>query len=82
LEKLNLIKQNGIEIDLIRDYELHFATRKAKIIMQTCAHVSGAAYFYDPKRFSEETLNLKKKVNNSNNSNNLKSYHLKIISIL
>ena len=58
-----MIKLNGIEIDLIRDYELHFATRKAKIIMQTCAHVSGAAYFYDPKKFSEESLNLKKKVN-------------------
>ena len=40
----------SIQIEALRDFELTPGTRRPKIIMQTCAHVSGAAYFYDPKK--------------------------------
>lgn len=46
-----LAKENSnIEIELIKDYELQPGTRRARVVMQTCAHVSGAAFYYDPKK--------------------------------
>ena len=32
-------------------------TRRAKIVMQTCSHVSGAAYFYDQKQIDNDLIN-------------------------
>jgi methylmalonic aciduria homocystinuria type C protein len=58
-------KFNGISIDLINDYDMTPGTRRAKIVMQTCAHISGAAYFYDKKliaSFPNETEEIKNKV--------------------
>ena len=52
---------SGVEIDVIKDYEMIPGARRAKIIMQTCAHVSGAAYFYDKKLIPvDEKKNLQK----------------------
>lgn len=45
-QSLNHKGGNLIEIKCIKDYEMEAATRRAKIVMQTCAHVSGAAYYY------------------------------------
>ncbi|CAF0716922.1 unnamed protein product [Brachionus calyciflorus] len=45
------------EIDVIKDFEMMPGNRRPKIIMQTCAHVSGAAYFYDPKKIENDRLN-------------------------
>ena len=46
-----MAKENSnIEIELIKDYELQPGTRRARVVMQTCAHVSGAAFYYDPKK--------------------------------
>lgn len=38
---------------MIKDYDIAPDTRRPKIVMQTCAHVSGAAYYYDPKKHCE-----------------------------
>ena len=52
---------SGVDIDVIKDYEMIPGARRAKIIMQTCAHVSGAAYFYDKKLIPvDEKKNLHK----------------------
>ncbi|EYC08440.1 hypothetical protein Y032_0066g3765 [Ancylostoma ceylanicum] len=37
----------SVEYELLHDYSL-WANRKPKILMQTCGHVSGAAFFYQP----------------------------------
>lgn len=50
-----MLEVNGldkVEIDVIKDYEVSPATRRARIIMQTCAHISGAAHYYDSKNSS------------------------------
>lgn len=54
--KINDIE--NVEIDAIKDYEISPGSRKARIIMQTCAHVSGAACYYDSK--SVDTSKIKK----------------------
>jgi cyanocobalamin reductase (cyanide-eliminating) / alkylcobalamin dealkylase len=41
----NTLNSNGFDTEMIQDYELT-PTRRAKILLQTCAHISGAAYFY------------------------------------
>jgi hypothetical protein len=41
-----------IEIDLIKDFEM--IQRRAKILMQTACHVSGAAYLYDKNLIQEK----------------------------
>lgn len=46
-----MIKSSDIEVEIIKDNEIAPDTRRPKIVMQTCAHVSGAAYFYDPKKY-------------------------------
>lgn len=46
-----------MDIELIKDYEMMPGQRRPKIVMQTCAHISGAAYFYDPKRIENDLLN-------------------------
>ncbi len=56
--------ENGIEsirIKVVKDYEIEPATRRAKIVMQTCAHISGAAYFYNQNLIKDSQL--KEKVN-------------------
>ena len=53
-----------IEIEIIKDHEM--IQRRAKILMQTCAHISGAGYFYDKKILKNSLcndLNNNKKVN-------------------
>ncbi|RNA42486.1 methylmalonic aciduria and homocystinuria type C -like protein [Brachionus plicatilis] len=47
----------AMDVDVIKDYEMMPGSRRPKIIMQTCAHVSGAAYFYDPKNFDYDLVN-------------------------
>lgn len=51
-----LEKWFSMEIDVVKDYEMVPGTRRPKIVMQTCAHVSGAAYFYDPKSFDHNLI--------------------------
>jgi hypothetical protein len=41
-----------IEIDLIKDFEM--IQRRAKILMQTVCHISGAAYLYDKNLIHEK----------------------------
>lgn len=45
-----------MEINVIKDYEMVPGSCRPKIVMQTCAHVSGAAYFYDPKKFDNNLI--------------------------
>jgi hypothetical protein len=45
---------DDISIETINDYDIDPGTRRARIVMQTCAHISGAAYFYDPKKYQNE----------------------------
>lgn len=45
-----------MEVDVIKDYEMVPGSRRPKIIMQTCAHVSGAAHFYDPKNYDNHLI--------------------------
>ena len=40
-----ILKDNNYDSDKIQDYEL-MPTRRAKILLQTVSHVSGAAFFY------------------------------------
>jgi len=45
----DIFRENGdeeYEIKIYKDYEIEPATRRAKILMQTCGHISGAAYYY------------------------------------
>jgi hypothetical protein len=46
--KKKILTEKKYEVDSIQDYEMT-ATRRAKILLQTCAHASGAAYFYQKK---------------------------------
>ncbi|XP_077306915.1 cyanocobalamin reductase / alkylcobalamin dealkylase isoform X2 [Lithobates pipiens] len=41
------------QVDIIYDYELH-PNRRPKVLMQTAAHVSGAAYYYQRKDVPED----------------------------
>lgn len=41
----SILNSNSFDTEMIQDYELT-PTRRAKILLQTCAHISGAAYFY------------------------------------
>lgn len=41
------------QVDVIYDYELH-PNRRPKVLMQTAAHVSGAAYYYQRKDVPED----------------------------
>ena len=50
----------NIEITTIKDYETEPATRRAKIVMQTVAHISGAAYYYSQNLIPDCELNNKK----------------------
>lgn len=43
------------EIDVIHDFEIQMPSRRPKILMQTVAHVSGAAYYYKEKSDRSET---------------------------
>jgi hypothetical protein len=53
---------DNTEILAIKDHELDPRTRRAKIVMQTCAHISGAAYFYNANLLGEKVSEIKKKV--------------------
>lgn len=57
-----MLKSSDIQVEMIKDNEIAPDTRRAKIVMQTCAHVSGAAYFYDPKKYCSN-LNIPVKSN-------------------
>ncbi|CAJ0584673.1 unnamed protein product, partial [Mesorhabditis spiculigera] len=43
-------KFNGMNFEVFHDHSLH-PNRKPKIVMCTCGHVSGAAYYYHPTNF-------------------------------
>ncbi|XP_063795480.1 cyanocobalamin reductase / alkylcobalamin dealkylase isoform X2 [Pseudophryne corroboree] len=43
----------SLKVDVIYDYELH-PNRRPKVLMQTAAHVSGAAYYYQRRDVSED----------------------------
>ncbi|XP_075040099.1 cyanocobalamin reductase / alkylcobalamin dealkylase isoform X2 [Mixophyes fleayi] len=43
----------SLKVDVIYDYELH-PNRRPKVLMQTAAHVSGAAYYYQRKDVPED----------------------------
>ncbi|KAM8930896.1 cyanocobalamin reductase / alkylcobalamin dealkylase [Pelodytes ibericus] len=47
------------EMDVIYDYELH-PNRRPKVLMQTAAHVSGAAYYYQRKDVPDDPWGGKK----------------------
>jgi hypothetical protein len=61
LKKLNqLIKEeenSNIEIEIVNDFDMTPGTRRPKIIMQTCAHISGAAFYYNKKLIEEIEVN-------------------------
>ncbi|KAM4721986.1 cyanocobalamin reductase / alkylcobalamin dealkylase isoform 2-T2 [Rhinophrynus dorsalis] len=42
------------KLDIIYDYELH-PNRRPKVLMQTAAHVSGAAYYYQRKHVEQDS---------------------------
>ncbi|KAM5148293.1 cyanocobalamin reductase / alkylcobalamin dealkylase isoform 3-T7 [Mantella aurantiaca] len=46
-------------VDVIYDYELH-PNRRPKVLMQTAAHVSGAAYYYQRKDVPEDPWGTRK----------------------
>lgn len=48
-------------VKVVHDFELH-PNRRPKVIMQTAAHASGAAYFYNPKSIYLDFSNEKRKV--------------------
>lgn len=61
-KKLNVNGDENIEIQAIKDFELDPRTRRAKIVMQTCAHISGAAYLYKASCLQDRVSEIKKKV--------------------
>ncbi|XP_053549551.1 cyanocobalamin reductase / alkylcobalamin dealkylase [Bombina bombina] len=58
---LSLAKEHfpSHKVDVIYDYELH-PNRRPKALMQTAAHVSGAAYYYQRKDVSQDPWGEKK----------------------
>jgi methylmalonic aciduria homocystinuria type C protein len=48
-------------MEIISDYDVVPSTRRAKVVMQTCAHVSGAAFYYDPNKVDSYLVNLDEK---------------------
>ena len=54
--EIDLDGLDDISIETIKDYDIDPGTRRAKIVMQTCAQISGAAYFYDPKKYQNELM--------------------------
>ncbi|XP_073499698.1 cyanocobalamin reductase / alkylcobalamin dealkylase isoform X2 [Phyllobates terribilis] len=50
---------SAYDIDIIYDYELH-PNRRPKVLMQTAAHVSGAAYYYQRKDVEQDPWGAKK----------------------
>ncbi|CAL2033534.1 unnamed protein product [Caenorhabditis brenneri] len=51
-EKLQKVEEN---FEILHDYSMT-AQRRPKILMQTCGHVAGAAFYYQPRDFQEEGL--------------------------
>ena len=56
----------SVEIESIQDFEMVPGIRRAKIVMQTAAHVSGAAYFYDQKLITQTSVTVSEDLNNNN----------------
>lgn len=54
-------KYKDIEIEAIHDFELNH-NRRPKVLVQTAAHVAGAAYYYQKKDLPENTWNEKQKI--------------------
>ncbi|EGT53655.1 hypothetical protein CAEBREN_24304 [Caenorhabditis brenneri] len=51
-EKLQKVEEN---FEILHDYSMT-PQRRPKILMQTCGHVAGAAFYYQPRDFQEEGL--------------------------
>lgn len=49
-------KNVDIEVDLINDYDMVPGVRRPRIVMQTCAHISGAAYYYNQDLIANKQL--------------------------
>lgn len=60
---LNYIKQlfPNMNIEIIHDFEMH-AGRRPKVLMQTVAHVSGSAYYYQRSNLKVDPWNPNKKI--------------------
>ncbi|KAE8609906.1 hypothetical protein XENTR_v10011946 [Xenopus tropicalis] len=58
---MSLVKERypSGKLDVIYDYELH-PNRRPKVLMQTAAHVSGAAYYYQRKDIPQDPWGSKK----------------------
>lgn len=61
-----------IEVDLINDYDMVPGARRPRIIMQTCAHISGAAYYYNQDLIANKQLD---------SSSNDKQSEKKVVSL-
>ncbi|ULU07157.1 hypothetical protein L5515_014843 [Caenorhabditis briggsae] len=51
-EKLQSVEEN---FEILHDYSMT-PQRRPKILMQTCGHVAGAAFYYQPCHFQEDGL--------------------------
>ncbi|CAO4365999.1 unnamed protein product [Caenorhabditis nigoni] len=51
-EKLQSVEEN---FEILHDYSMT-PQRRPKILMQTCGHVAGAAFYYQPSHFQEDGL--------------------------
>jgi hypothetical protein len=65
IQKLAILLTENVHVETIQDFELDPSSRRAKILMQTCAHISGAAYYYDPKKYRTTNEDALKKVHNA-----------------
>ncbi|XP_071492457.1 cyanocobalamin reductase / alkylcobalamin dealkylase-like [Diadema antillarum] len=62
LQKAKEVLSPDHEVDIIQDFEMHPATRRPKLLVQTAGHVSGAAYYYKKEDVSNSPWPLKKKI--------------------
>uniref|UniRef100_A0A8R1EMQ3 Cyanocobalamin reductase (cyanide-eliminating) n=1 Tax=Caenorhabditis japonica TaxID=281687 RepID=A0A8R1EMQ3_CAEJA len=51
-DKLRELEEN---FEILHDYSMT-PQRRPKILMQTCGHVAGAAFYYQPRHFREENV--------------------------
>uniref|UniRef100_A0A8R1DXE8 Cyanocobalamin reductase (cyanide-eliminating) n=1 Tax=Caenorhabditis japonica TaxID=281687 RepID=A0A8R1DXE8_CAEJA len=51
-DKLREVEEN---FEILHDYSMT-PQRRPKILMQTCGHVAGAAFYYQPRHFREENV--------------------------
>ncbi|XP_054161447.1 cyanocobalamin reductase / alkylcobalamin dealkylase-like [Oppia nitens] len=53
----NLLKEklSAFSVEVIHDFELFMPNRRPRVLVQTAAHVSGAAFYYKPDFISDST---------------------------